>query len=90
MADLKDMNFDAIVSEQAGRCLMMLGEGTTMRSIVFKTMDLALQWKREHGPFEELEALKAARAEIAKLTADIVELHMIVVRRSGKLNDLMS
>ena len=47
MKELKDMTWDELLSEQTGRALMMLGEGKNLRSIVFSTMDIALQWKRD-------------------------------------------
>jgi hypothetical protein len=55
--ELKDMTFDQLVAEQAGRSLMMLGEGTRMKSIIFSAMDIALQWRAERDkitPFPEL------------------------------------
>ena len=45
--DLKDMEFSDIVDEQAGRCLMQLGSGTSMRNLAHQTMVLALSWKQE-------------------------------------------
>jgi len=74
--DLKDMTFDQLLAEQAGRTLMMLGEGTKMKSIVFATIEIALRWKAEQDkkeakafPLPEQE--KALRLENARLKEEL-------------------
>jgi len=47
MTELKDMTFDELLAEQAGRFLIMLGRGTKMKDIIFATMDIGLRWKAE-------------------------------------------
>ena len=43
----KDMEFREVCTEQTGRALMQLGEGTSLRYIIFEAMRVALYWKAE-------------------------------------------
>ena len=43
----KDMELADFISERTGRALMQLGEGTSLRSIIFEAMRVALYWKAE-------------------------------------------
>jgi mono/diheme cytochrome c family protein len=41
----EDMDFHEITTEQTGKALMQLGEGSTLKSIIFEAMRVALCWK---------------------------------------------
>ena len=67
MKELKNMTFEELVDESAGRILRELIAGN-FRSAVYTSMDLALRWDREQAikqQNKEINALKKKKARKA-------------------------